>query len=52
MQSPPEDLVPGRLGTALANGWHLRAASMEYVPESGGLFDAGAARPRLQISVT
>ena len=30
------DLVPERLGQALAEGWRLRAASMEYVPEGGG----------------
>jgi len=30
------DLVPERLGKALAEGWRLRAASMEYVPEGGG----------------
>ena len=36
MRSPPEDLVPERLGTALAEGWNLRAAVMEYVPEGGG----------------
>jgi len=30
------DLVPERLARALAEGWHRRAASMEYVPEGGG----------------
>jgi spectinomycin phosphotransferase len=30
------DLVPERLGRALAEGWRLHAASMEYVPEGGG----------------
>jgi len=30
------DLVPERLGQALAEGWRLHAASMEYVPEGGG----------------
>jgi len=28
--------VPERLGRALAEGWRLHAASMEYVPEGGG----------------
>jgi spectinomycin phosphotransferase len=32
------DLVPERLGMALAEGWRLRAASMEYVPEGGGSY--------------
>jgi spectinomycin phosphotransferase len=36
VRSPPVDLVPGRLAEALAEGWRLRAASMEYVPEGGG----------------
>ena len=36
MRSPPVDLVPERLRRALAEGWGLRAASMEYVPEGGG----------------
>ena len=36
MRSPPVDLVPERLARALAEGWHHRAASMEYVPEGGG----------------
>jgi len=30
------DLVPERLRTALAEGWRLHAALMEYVPEGGG----------------
>ena len=30
------DLVPERVGRALAEGWRLHAASMEYVPEGGG----------------
>jgi spectinomycin phosphotransferase len=30
------DLAPERLARALAEGWHRRAASMEYVPEGGG----------------
>ena len=38
MRSPPADLVPERLGKALAEGWRLRAASMEYVPEGGGSY--------------
>lgn len=38
MRSPPVDLVPKRLGKALAEGWRLRAASMEYVPEGGGSY--------------
>lgn len=36
MRSPPTDLVPERLGTALAEGWHLHPASLEYLPEGGG----------------
>ena len=36
MRSPPEDLVPERLGKALAEGWDLPTASLEYVPEGGG----------------
>jgi spectinomycin phosphotransferase len=36
VRSPPADLVPERLGEALAQGWGLRAASLEYVPEGGG----------------
>ena len=28
--------MPERLGRALAEGWRLHAASMEYVPEGGG----------------
>jgi hypothetical protein len=36
VRSPPADLVSQRLGKALADGWHLRAASMEYLPEGGG----------------
>lgn len=36
MRSPPADLAPERLGAALADGWELRAASMEYWPEGAG----------------
>ena len=36
MRSPPEDLVPERLSKTLAEGWNLRAAAMDYVPEGGG----------------
>jgi hypothetical protein len=28
--------VPERLGKALADGWNLRAAVLEYMPEGGG----------------
>ena len=30
--------MPERLGKALAEGWRLRAASMEHVPEGGGSY--------------
>jgi hypothetical protein len=33
VRSPPADLVPERLETALAEAWQLRAASVEYLPE-------------------
>ena len=36
MRSPPLDLVPQRLEAVLAEGWGLRALSLEYVPEGGG----------------
>lgn len=36
MRSPPTDLVPERLHHALVEGWRLRVASMQYVPEGGG----------------
>jgi spectinomycin phosphotransferase len=36
MRCPPADLVPGRLETALAEAWQLRAASVEYLPEGAG----------------
>jgi spectinomycin phosphotransferase len=36
VRSPPADLAPERLGTALAAAWRLRAASMDYLPEGGG----------------
>jgi hypothetical protein len=32
----PISLMPERLREALAEGWHLHAGSMEYVPEGGG----------------
>ncbi|HXZ74541.1 MAG TPA: phosphotransferase [Streptosporangiaceae bacterium] len=38
MRSPPADLVPQRLGRALAEGWGLHAASIEHVPEGGGSY--------------
>jgi spectinomycin phosphotransferase len=38
VRSPPVDLVPLRLRKALAGGWRLRAASMEYVSEGGGCY--------------
>jgi spectinomycin phosphotransferase len=36
VRSPPADLAPGLLGTALAGAWGLRAATLEYVPQGGG----------------
>jgi spectinomycin phosphotransferase len=36
--SPPADLSPERLRQALAAGWQLRAASLEYVPEGAGSY--------------
>lgn len=36
MRSPPSDLAPERLADVLADGWGLRALSLEYVPEGGG----------------
>jgi len=36
MRSPPADLAPGELVTALADGWGLRGARLAYVPEGGG----------------
>ena len=36
MRSPPDDLAQQDVGNALAEGWRLRAASMEYLPEGGG----------------
>ncbi len=36
MRSPPPDLVLQRLADVLADGWGLRAVSLEYVPEGGG----------------
>lgn len=38
MRAPPADLEPRRLEAALAEGWHLRAASMEYLPVGGGAY--------------
>lgn len=38
MRSPPVGLAPERLERALAQGWHLRAASLEHVPEGGGSY--------------
>ena len=38
MRSLPADLVPERVGKTLAQGWRLRAMSMEYVPEGGGSY--------------
>lgn len=35
MRSPPADLAPERVETAVADGWQLRAASLEYLPEGG-----------------
>lgn len=36
MRSPPADLRPQSVAKTLADGWQLRPASMEYVPEGGG----------------
>jgi len=36
MRSPPPDLAPELLADVLAEGWGLRAASLEYLPEGGG----------------
>ena len=38
MRSLPADLVPERLAAALAGGWHLDPARMDYVPEGGGSY--------------
>lgn len=36
MRSPPADLVPARVAAALAEGWHVHPARVDYVPEGGG----------------
>jgi len=36
MRSLPADLVPERVGQALAEGWRLGGAPMEYLPVGGG----------------
>ncbi len=36
MRSAPPDLLPEHLETTLAEGWRLRAASLEYLPVGGG----------------
>jgi spectinomycin phosphotransferase len=36
--SPPGDLSPERLRQVLVAGWHLRPASLEYVPEGAGSY--------------
>jgi spectinomycin phosphotransferase len=36
VRSPPTDLATERLREELAQGWRIRAASLEYVPEGGG----------------
>jgi spectinomycin phosphotransferase len=36
VRSPPADLIPERLAAALAEGWPLHPALMDYVPEGGG----------------
>lgn len=36
MRSAPPDLLPERLASALAEGWGLRAASLDYRPVGGG----------------
>jgi spectinomycin phosphotransferase len=36
VRSPPVDLLPERLQHALTEGWGLRVAWMQYVPEGGG----------------
>ena len=36
MRSPPDDLAPEDVGNAVAEGWRLHAASLEYLPVGGG----------------
>ena len=36
MRSPPASVTPERLSRALAAGWRLRAAALEYVPAGAG----------------
>lgn len=36
VRSPPADLGPARMTAALAEGWHLHPALVDYVPEGGG----------------
>jgi spectinomycin phosphotransferase len=36
VRSPPADLVPARMAAALAEGWHVHPARVDYVPEGGG----------------
>jgi spectinomycin phosphotransferase len=36
VRSAPPDLTPERLEKALAEGWRLRAAALEYLPVGGG----------------
>jgi spectinomycin phosphotransferase len=36
VRSLPDDLAPQDVGTAVAEGWRLRRASMEYLPEGAG----------------
>lgn len=38
MRSLPADLAPERLYQVLADGWRIRSASLEYVPEGGGAY--------------
>lgn len=36
MRSPPADLAPEQVRTALAVNWRLKTKSLEYLPEGGG----------------
>jgi spectinomycin phosphotransferase len=38
VRTPPVGLVPGRLAEALAAGWRLETAAMQYVPEGAGSY--------------
>jgi len=38
VRSPPANLIPEAVRAALAEGWGLRAASMDYVPQGAGSY--------------